>query len=167
MKYRCPLGVLLISQPGGNGVLSSNASLLNGGPRLLCWFWAAFRTAEKDAGEERVRVCETVKPPSLWSGGVSVVLPSSGGCLKKEGGSFRIRIGREFELCSTLTGLITCVNSRSSSFSESCLTCSTTLLFFRSIMCYKRPDCDLETVNSQDTATMHTNSLYLINSLKW
>lgn len=140
MKYLCPLGVLLISHPGGNGVLSSNASLPNEGARL-CWFAFAFRTAEKDAGDERVLEWETVKPPSFGSGGLNVLLLCSrGGCLKKDGGSFRILIGSELEFCSTLTGFITCVKSRSSSFSESCRTWTITLLLvFLSIVFYKCP----------------------------
>ena len=65
--------------------------------------------------------------------------PSRGGCLKNEGGSFRSRIGSEFDgvvsgiVLETFAGLTTS-KSALRSLSESWRTCTTQLPFFLSIV---------------------------------
>lgn len=145
MKYLWPLAVVLISHPGGIGVGSSSKAVLSKEvdlwwwtPGLKEWFGGPFRVVGtvSDAGDERE--CEW-EIGSLfgtsWSGDK---LPSIGGCLKNDGGSFLNRIGNDCDDagsgCVFATEfLLMTWKSASRSLSESCLTCTTQLLFFLSI----------------------------------
>lgn len=146
MKYRWPFGVALISHPGGICAGSSSKAVLSKEVDLWWttglkeWFGGPFRLVGtvSEAGDECAREWEIVSPVGTsWSGDK---LPSSGGCLKKDGGSFRKRIGNELDEvggsgCVLATVfLLTTWKSASRSLSESCRTWTTQLLFFRSIV---------------------------------
>ena len=145
MKYRWPFGVVRISQPGGICAGSSSKAVLSKEVDRWCttglkeWFGGPFRLVGtvSEAGDECAREWEISPVGVSWSGDK---VPSSGGCLKNDGGSFRKRIGKELadevdSGCALATAfLLTTWKSASRSLSESCRTWTTQLLFFMSIV---------------------------------
>lgn len=149
MKYRWPFGVVRISQPGGIWAGSSSKAVLSKEvdrwwtTGLKEWFGGPFRLVGtvSDAGDECALEWEINPGGVSWSGDKE---PSSGGCLKNDGGSFRKRIGRELadevgSGCVLATAfLLTTWKSASRSLSESCRTWTTQLPFFLSIVSESR-----------------------------
>ena len=146
MKYFCPSEVVATSQPGGSGPTWLFVSLASYDcdrrwSTCICFEDLLFGTVSA-AGEECAREWAIAKPVRGFTSGAFTFasFPSTSELpgVKKDGGSFLIRIGSwrppltgSFFISAEL-GLIT-RNSASRSFSESPCICTTALLFSRAI----------------------------------